>query len=134
MSKYVSEGVTPLPWHWAIEDASMVTLNGPRALEHHVLSHGPCASCLTGLDPKDSPMGRCTVITESDARYLTTAANLYPRLCEALEELVQTEGAYRYACGVYGGNSEAAVHADTRLTKSIDAAHALLREAKEAAQ
>lgn len=80
---------TPTPWHWAIEDISTATLQGPRGSDggDHVLSVSPCESCLEYAKKNnhdDWKWGRCTTPTEANAAFIVRAINAHDDLVAAL--------------------------------------------------
>ena len=75
------------PWDWMIHDYSGATLHGPDEMFDHVLSIGPCESCMEHAKTKGEAAwkwGRCTTPSIEDARLIVAA----PIILEALEDLV----------------------------------------------
>ena len=73
-------GPTPGPWHWEVEDASMITLCGPEGQEQHVVSMTICSAC--SAEEEEWKWGRCYSAKEPDARLIAAA----PALLEACKK------------------------------------------------
>ena len=74
------------PWTWLVHDYSGITLHGPDEMFDHVISLGPCESCLEHAKTKGEmgwKWGRCTTPTEADAILIAEAPTMYDQLASA---------------------------------------------------
>lgn len=74
--------ITPLPWRWHWEDASVIALSGPEGETQHVLWSSVCDSC-------QKSGNRCTAPSDANAAYLAHAANALPALIKAAKIAVE---------------------------------------------
>lgn len=142
MNKYVPEGVTPLPWratpHYASNGYGSFSRHPAANRYSNIVQPHPntdigCRSFVVSVGIKGDVEEYWLSIKDADARYLVTASNLYPKLCEALEWYASLLRDY-VEDGEEDANRSAQIFAANALEADAgNLARALLREAEEAA-
>ena len=102
---------TPGPWHWAVHDYSMASMQGPSEEWDHVCSVSPCGACRDRAKEAGGEWkwGRCMCPTEVNADLMAMAPTLAKRYLELVEQvnlkpvypIIHESHIYQYDEGVF---------------------------------
>lgn len=83
---------TPRPWHWGLEDKSVLFIYGPRRDEDHVLWAQICDAC------QKRKKARCTAPSDENSNAIVALANHADALVELWEAAKRVSLVCHHAC------------------------------------